>query len=259
MPSPRGGGGLVVFGRDAVLGEPAEDVAHAALAGLVAPEPVHDSAVHHTAHAGHFAQLGSVHDVAGGGAHDGHELARLHGPGGRGGDVGVDIADGDGDALRQSGPGGGLGGQVAGGVAQPADGVLELGADEVLELRVQGGQEVLGRVAAVLVDPLVAGRAGVADVVAAELPDDPVGGLHPVVHRGVGFRVFLEQLQAFGEFPFGGDQPAIAREPGLAPFGGQRVDPVRLRLRGVVAPQLHVGVRPVGEAGQLHSAGCRPP
>ena len=65
------------------LGEPAEDVADTALAGLIAPEPVHDPAVHHAAHAGDFAQLGAVHDVAGGGAHDGHELAGLHGPGGR--------------------------------------------------------------------------------------------------------------------------------------------------------------------------------
>ena len=73
-------GGLVVFRRDAVLGEPAEDVAHAGLACLVAPEPVHDAAVHHAAHAGHFAQLGAVHHVAGGGAHDGHQLARVPRP-----------------------------------------------------------------------------------------------------------------------------------------------------------------------------------
>ncbi len=175
----------------------------------------------------------------------------LHGPGCRGGDVGVHVAHGDGDALGQAGPCGGFGREVARGVAQPADGVLQLGADEVLELRVQGGEEVLGGVAAVLVDALVAGGAGVADVVAAELPDDPVGGLHPVVHGGVGFRVLLEELQSLGEFPFGGDEPAIAREPAFAAFSRQGVDPVRLRLRGVVAPEFHIGVRPVGEPGQL--------
>jgi hypothetical protein len=110
------GGGLVVFRRDAVLGEPAEDVAHTGLAGLVAPEPVDDATVHHAAHARDLMKFGAVHDVAGGGAHDGHELARLHGLRCRRGDVRVHVADGDGDALREPGPGGCLGGQVAGGV-----------------------------------------------------------------------------------------------------------------------------------------------
>jgi hypothetical protein len=72
--------------------------------------------------------------------------------------------------------------------------VFQLGAHKVLELRIQGCEEVLRRVAAVLVDPLVAGGAGVADVISAELPDDPVGRFHPVVHGRVDFRVFLEQL-----------------------------------------------------------------
>ena len=36
---------------------------------------------------------------------------------------------------------------------------------------------------------------------AAQLPDDPVGGLDEAVHRGVARRVLLEQLQGLGELP----------------------------------------------------------
>jgi hypothetical protein len=102
-------------------------------------------------------QFGAAHDMTGGGAHDGHELAGFHGPGRRGGDLRVHVPHGDGDALRQTRPGRGFGREVTRGVAEPADSVLEFGADEVLELGVQRRQEVLGRVAAVLIDAFVAG------------------------------------------------------------------------------------------------------
>lgn len=166
----------------------------------------------------------------------------------------VDVADGD--AFGQSGPGGRFGDEAAGGVTQPADGVLKLGAHEVLELRVQGGHEILRGVAAVLVDPLVAGRASVAHIVAAKLPDDPVCRFHPVVHGGVAVRVFLEELNPFGEFPLGGDQSAVAREPGFTPLGGQSVDPARLRLRCMASPQFDVCVRPPGKFRQFVQRGA---
>ena len=104
---------------------------------------------------------------------------------------------------------------------------------------------------AVLVDPLVARRAGVAHVAAAQLPHDPVRRLDPVVHPGVDLGVLLEQLQPLGELPLRGDPAAVARQPLLAPLLGELVDPVGLRLGRVVLPQLHVGVRPVGELRQL--------
>ncbi len=251
-----GGRSLVVFRWNTVLGEPAEDVPHPTLACLVAPQPVHDSAVDHAAHAGHLVQFGSVHDVAGGGSHDGNELSRFHGPGCGSGDVGVHVAHRDGDALGQPGPGSGLGREVSGGVSQPADRVLQLASHEILELRVQGGEELLGRVSSVLVDALVTGSAGVPDVVSAELPDDPVRSFDPVVHRRVRFRILLEQLESLGELPFGGDQPAVPRQPGFAPFTGQYVDAVRLRLRSMVPPQFHVGVGPVREFLQLVQRGA---
>jgi hypothetical protein len=56
--------------------------------------------------------------VAGRRAHDRHELARLDACRRGRRDVRVDVADGDRDALRQAGPGGGLGGQRAGPAAE---------------------------------------------------------------------------------------------------------------------------------------------
>ena len=252
-------GGLVVFGRDAVLGEPAEDVAHSGLACFVTPQAVHDAAVHYSAHARDFAEDVAVHDVAGGGAHDRDELSGFHSVRGRCADVGVHVAHGHGDARWKSGPGRRFVGEVARGVAQAADGVFQLFGHEALELGVERCKEVLGRVLSVLEDAFVSSRAGVADVAAAELPDDPVGSLHPVIHGPVDFRIFFEELQPLGELPFGGDQATVAGKPGLAAFFGELVDAVRLWLGRVVAPQLDEGVRPVREAFQLvqRRAVCR--
>ena len=143
-----------------------------------------------------------------------------------------------------------------GALAELADAVLDLVRDEPAEVGVEGGQEVLGGVVPVLVDPLVAGGAGVADVVAGQLPDDPVGALDPVLHRGVDLGSLLQDLQPLGELPLGGDQPAVPGEPGLLALGGEGVDPVRLRLGGVVPPELDVGVRVAGEVVQLVQRGA---
>ena len=149
-----------------------------------------------------------------------------------------------------------LGAEPPGTLAELADAVLDLVGDEPAEVGVERGQEVLGGVAAVLVDALVAGGARVADVVAGQLPDDPVGGLDPVLHGGVDLGSLLEDLQALGELPLGGDQPAVAGQPGLLALGGERVDPVGLRLGGVVAPELDVGVRVAGQAVELVQRGA---
>ena len=133
-----------------------------------------------------------IHHLAGRGAHDGHHLARLDGLRGRGGDVGVDVADRYGDALREPGPGGGLGRQRARGGTELADLVGDLVVGELREGRVEGGEEVFTRVGAILEDAFVSGGAGVAHVAAGELPDDPVCGLNPVVHPVVDLGVFLE-------------------------------------------------------------------
>ena len=63
-----------------------------------------------------------------------------------------------------------------------ASGCSSLSATKSAKPRVERGQVVRGRVAAVLVDALVAGGADVAGLLAAQLPDDPVGRLDPALH-----------------------------------------------------------------------------
>ena len=119
------------------------------------------------------------------------------------------------------------------------------------EARVERRQEVAVGIATVLVDPLVAGGARVADVAAGQLPHDPVRRLDEAVRAGVELGVLLQQLEPLGELPLAGDQAAVAADPGLPPLVRELVDPIRLGLGGVVLPQLDVGVRPVGVLGQL--------
>ena len=122
-----------------------------------------------------------------------------------------------------------------------------LSSTNALERRVERGEVVAGGVGAVLADALVAGGAGVAHVGVGELPDDPVGGLDPVLHGGVDLGGLLEQLQALGELPLRGDDAAVAGQPLLAALAGELGDPVGLALRGVVLPELDVGVRLVAQ------------
>jgi hypothetical protein len=127
----------------------------------------------------------------------------------------------------------------------------ELAVGEAGEPRVERGQVLPRRVAAVLVDALVPGGARVPGLAAAQLPDDPVGGLDPPVGALVHLGVLVQQLQRLGELPLRGDLAAVAVDPLLAPLVRDRVDPVRVRLGGVVLPQLGVGVRAPGQPGQL--------
>src|SRR5204863_332169 len=82
--------------------EPAEDVTHTALPRLVAPGPGRDAVADHAAHARDLGDLLSVHHVAGGGAHHSQQRARLGRTRSGDGDVGVDVADRDGDAFREA-------------------------------------------------------------------------------------------------------------------------------------------------------------
>ena len=240
-----------VLGRDRGADEPPEDVPDAALPGLIAPQPGDDAAVDDATHARHLVQRISIHHVARRGTHDGDHLAGLDGVRRGGGDVRVDVADGDCDPDGQSGPRRGLRGQRAGDSAELADRVGQLGLDEVCEVRVEGREEVARRVLAVLQDPLVPSRARVAHVLTRQLPHDPVRSLDPVRGGVVDLAVLLEQLQALGELPLRGDQAAVARDPGFVALVGQCGDAVGVRLRRVVLPQLDVGVRPVREPRKL--------
>jgi hypothetical protein len=248
--------GLVpVVGRDGVLEEPGEDVADPALPGLVAVLPGDDAAVHHPAHAGHLGERRRVHHVAGRGTHNGHHLTRSDGVGRGRGDVRVHVADRDGDSFRQPGPPGRLGGQAARPGPQRRDRMGQLVLGEAGETGVQRGEEVRRRVVAVLVDALVPGRAGVAGLGAAQLPDDPVGRLDPAVRLLVDVRVLLQQLESLGELPLRGDLAAVPADPRLAALVGQRVDPVGLGLGRVVLPQLGIGVRAALQPGHQAQRG----
>jgi hypothetical protein len=91
---------LFVDGRGhTVVDEPREDIADSGLSRLVPPIPGDDTAVDNAAHARDFAQHIRIHDMAGGCAHDGEQLAGFEGISRGGGDVRVDIANG----YRQAG------------------------------------------------------------------------------------------------------------------------------------------------------------
>jgi hypothetical protein len=77
-----------------------------------------------------------------------------------------------------------------------------------------------------------------------------------VVGPVVDLAVLLEQLQPLGQRPLRRELAAVAGQPRLAALLGERVDPVRLRLRGVVLPQLHVRVRALAELVQLAQRGA---
>ena len=137
----------------------------------------------------------------------------LDGLRGRRGDVRVDVADRDRDALGQAGPA-----RRPRRSAPPARspswpiGCVELVGDEAGEAGVQRGRgSPASGSAPSWQDALVAGGAGVADVAArtaarrSSRPPRPSARI-AVVDLGV----LLEQLQALGELPLRGDQPAVA-------------------------------------------------
>ena len=195
----------------------------------------------------------AVHDVAGRGAHDRDHLAGLDRLGGGRGDVGVDVADRHRDALGQPGPRGRLGRQRRRRARRAARAACSsLSATKPAKPLVERGEVVLGRVGAVLVDALVAGGARVARLLAAQLPDDPVGA-----PRSSG--PSRRRPRGPPPAPAAPSRTATRRRScrrSAASHGsprscGERGDPVGLRLGGVVLPQLRVGVRPAAELGQL--------
>jgi hypothetical protein len=124
--------------------------------------------------------------------------------------------------------------------------VRQLVRGERGEPRVNRGEELAGRVMTVLPDALVPGRAGIPGFRPGQLPDDPVGRLDPPLCAGVAAGVLLEQLECLGELPLRRDLAPVPGNPRLAAVVSQRVDPVRLRLGGVMLPELRVGVRGAG-------------
>lgn len=114
----------------------------------------------------------------------------------------------------------------------------------VFQKRVTGLQEFLRRITVLLVpDCFITGHAAVARFHARQAQNHPVAGLHVTVGLGVQCRILLGNLPELGEHPLGGDLAAVALQPFLSASLGNGVQPVRLILRRVMLPQLHVRVR----------------
>jgi len=252
----RGFGRLVILRRDGVIHKPGEDVADAALARLVTVHVGDDAAIDHAAHARHFLQAVAQHHVAGAGAHNHHHAARLHDARRRDRHVGVDIRHRHGDPRLQTHPARCLFGQVAGPIAQRGELGAHLLLDDVDQIWVQRRQIFLVGIFPVLVDSLVAGGAGVARFLAAQLPHHPVRRLEEAVGSVVDLRRLVENLQHLAEEPLRGNLPAVALQPAAAHLARRGVDLIGFRLGGVVLPQLDPGVRVIA---QLRQPGQRRP
>ncbi len=123
------------------------------------------------------------------------------------------LPTGDRDALGQAGPLGALAPSGSRPCRRAATARWPSLAVKPGELRVERGQELLGRVGAVLVDALVAGGADVARLGAAQLPDDPVGRLDPPVGQRVELRVLLQQLEPLANAHSDEILPPYRRQP----------------------------------------------
>ena len=241
-------GSVVVEGRNAVVDEPGEDVAHSRLACFVAEEarnyPIGDDA----AGSGDDRCVFRKHDVARARAHDCHERATRRDGRGRSRDVGVHVGNGDGDPRRQPRPASGLFTEPAGPLAQTDDLAGHLVIDHVGEGGIERGEE-LGLREAVLGRPdrLVARGAVVPSLGASQLPDHPVGSLDQAIGRPIDLRCLAQDLQRLGEEPLRGDLAAVSRQPGLPHLGREAVHVVCFGLGGVVLPELDPGVRLAAE------------
>ncbi len=166
--------------------------------------------------------------------------------------MGVDVGDRDGRPRAQASPAGRGLGQPAGDRTEAVDVARHLVVDDRGQAGLEAAEE-RGVRKAVALRPLglVARGAGVARLRPGELPDDPVGGLDQPVRGTVDPWRLVEDLEALGVEPLRRDPAPVSRQPRLAAGCGQRVDAVRLGLRGVVLPELDPGVRFATELGHL--------
>ena len=112
--------------------------------------------------------------------------------------MGVDVADGNRDSLAKARPGGGFGRELSGFCAELTDFVVKFFDRKVCKARVQRCEEFFRRILAILQITLVASGASVANILAAKLPDNPVGGFDELIHAVKNLLVFFEELQTLG-------------------------------------------------------------
>ena len=94
---------------------------------------------------------------------------------------------------------------------------------------------------------LVAGGASVANILTCEFPNNPIGGLDELKHAVVNLLVFFKKLQPLGKFPLRRNLAAVSRQPRFVSIARQLIDAIGVRLRRVMLPEFHVGVRPTSE------------
>ena len=161
--------------------------------------------------------------------------------------MGVDVADGNSDSLAKSRPGCRLGREFSGFCAELTNFVVEFFDRKVCKARVQRCEELFRRILAILQIALVAGGASVANILAAKLPDNPVGGFDELKHAFVNFLIFFEELQPLGELPLRRNLTAVSRHPRFISVAPELIDAIRVWLGCVMLPELHVCVRSIFE------------
>jgi hypothetical protein len=109
----------------------------------------------------------------------------------------VYISNCNSNAFGKASPCGCLFGQITGSIAELTDWVLNLVFGKAGEILVQRTQEFATWILAILEVSFVTGGAGIANIVATELPDNPVGCFDKLVHRVVNLWSLLKKLQAY--------------------------------------------------------------
>ena len=182
-----GGLGLRNAGsRNAIFAEPAEHIAGTALSGLVPPQAWHHAAPDGPADTGHGLRLTAEGDEAGGGAQNGQQLAGTGHSRRRDADMGIYM----GDSHRNTGAQMELLRHIrrekarAGPYRKNRGGELlryGIGKDWV-----QPAEIVICRIAPRpgIVEGLKACATAAAGLTACQAADDPVSGLHPLIHGG---------------------------------------------------------------------------
>ena len=114
----------------------------------------------------------------------------------------------------------------------------------MLHSRVESLEELVRRISVFLVPhTLVACTAGIANLMAAHLPNDPIGGFNKTVGFVVNLGGFVKDLPELRNSPLGGNLSAVELEPVLIHLFGNLIELCCLSLCRMVLPKLDISVR----------------